>query len=348
MTDVPAATLRRLLKPVSRSFYLSLRILSRGVREPVGLAYLFARAADTIADTRLLPRADRLLHLEVLRDAFLSGAAASLARLPAALAPHQQSPAERTLLLRLPEAFATYQALPAGDRAAIRQVLLTITQGMRMDLSAFPGEREGRIVALETRADLDRYTYWVAGSAGEFWTDVHLAHRPALAGWDAAAMRRRAVRFGQGLQMTNILRDLPRDLRIGRCYLPREELAAHDLTPTDLLDPRSLSRLRPLLGDLLQVTLAHYDEGWAYTRAAPRREWRLRLACAWPLLIGLRTLALVARAENLLDPEAVAKIRRGTVYGILARSAGRLLLDGALDAYYRALRARVRVPAGPA
>lgn len=348
MTDVPAATLRRLLKPVSRSFYLSLWILSRGVREPVGLAYLFARAADTIADTRLLPRTDRLVHLEVLRDAFLAGAGAGLGRLPAALAPHQQSPAERTLLLRLPEAFAAYQALPAGDRAAIRRVLLTITQGMRMDLSAFPGEEEGRVVALESRADLDRYTYWVAGSAGEFWTDVHLAHRPALAAWDAAAMRRRAIRFGRALQMTNILRDLPRDLRIGRCYLPREELAAQGLTPADLLDPRNLPRLRPLLADLLQVTLAHYDEGWAYTRAVPQREWRLRLACAWPLLIGLGTLALMARAENLLDPQAVAKIRRGTVYGILARSAARLPFDGALDAYYRVLRARVRVPAGPA
>jgi farnesyl-diphosphate farnesyltransferase len=312
----------------------------------VGLAYLFARAADTIADTRLLPRADRLVHLEVLRDVFLADAAPGLARLPAALASHQQNPAERILLLKLPEAFATYQALPVSDRASIRRVLLAITQGMRMDLSTFPGEEEGRMVALETRADLDRYAYWVAGCAGEFWTDIHLAHRPALAGWDAEAMRRRGVRFGRGLQMTNILRDLARDLRIGRCYLPREELAALGLTPSDLLHPRSLPRLRPLLADLLRATLAHYDEGWAYTLAVPRREWRLRLACAWPLLIGLRTLDLVARAESLLDPGAVAKISRGAVYGILGRSAARLISDAALDAYYRTLRDRVRLQTG--
>ncbi|MCI0372118.1 MAG: squalene/phytoene synthase family protein [candidate division NC10 bacterium] len=346
MAEPPAALLGPLLKPVSRSFYLSLRILPRGVREPVGLAYLFARTADTIADTRLLRPADRLVHLEALRDAFLAGAAVPLTRLPAALAAHQENPAERTLLLVLPEAFATYQALPAADRAAIRRVLLAITQGMRMDLSTFPGEGEGRVVALETRADLDRYTYWVAGSAGEFWTDIHLAHRPALAGWDAEAMRVRAVRFGRGLQMTNILRDIPRDLRIGRCYLPQEELAAFDLTPTDLLDPRSLARLRPLLADLLRATLAHYDEAWAYTRAIPRREWRLRLACAWPLLIGLRTLDLISRAESLLDPVAAAKISRGALYGILTRSAVRMISDAALDGYYRTLRARVRLPAG--
>ncbi len=343
MAEPPAALLGPLLKPVSRSFYLSLRILPRGVREPVGLAYLFARAADTIADTRLLRPADRLMHLEALRDAFLAGAAAGLGRLPAALAAHQQNPAERILLLKLPEAFGTYQALPSGDRAAIRRVLLAITQGMRMDLSTFPGEGEGRVLALQTMEDLDRYTYWVAGSAGEFWTEIHLAHRPALAGWDGEAMRRRAVRFGQGLQMTNILRDLPRDLQIGRCYLPERMLAAGALTPTDLLQPRNLARVRPLLLGLIRNTLALYDEGWAYTLAVPRREWRLRLACAWPLLIGLQTLDRVGRAETLLDPGAVAKIPRGAVYAILARSAARLISDAALDTYYRTLRARVHL-----
>lgn len=341
-----AALLSSLLKPVSRSFYLSLRVLPRGPRELVGLAYLFARTADTIADTRVLPRADRLVHVEALRDAFLVDGGADLARLAGVLSPHQQNPAERALLLTLPAAFAAYQALPAADRAAVRRVLLAITQGMRMDLTTFPGEDERRLVALPSRADLDRYTYWVAGAAGEFWTDVHLAHRPALAGWDGAAMRRRAARFGRGLQMTNILRDLPRDLRIGRCYLPREDLAALGVTPNDLLEPRVLPKLRPLLVDLLGVTLAHYDEGWAYTLAVPRREWRLRLACAWPLLIGLRTLDLLARAEHLLEPDAVVKISRGAVYGILARSAARVGSASALDAYYRVLRAGVRTAAG--
>lgn len=346
MAEVPAARLAPLLKAVSRSFYLSLRILPRGPRVPVGLAYLFARAADTIADTRVLPRADRLSHLEALRDGFLVDAGPGLARLASALAPYQQNPAERTLLLELPAAFAAYRALSAGDRGAVRRVLLAITQGMRMDLTTFPGEEEGRVVALEARADLDRYTYWVAGAAGEFWTDVHLAHRPALAGWDGAAMRRRAARFGRGLQMTNILRDLPRDLRIGRCYLPREDLAALGLAPADLLEAWALPKLRPLLADLLRVTLAHYDEGWAYTLAVPRREWRLRLACAWPLLIGLRTLDLLARTESLLEPSAVVKISRGGVYGILVQSATRVGSATALDAYYRALRAEARAAAG--
>src|SRR6266702_6204994 len=57
-----------LLKGVSRSFYLTLRILPAGMRDPIGLAYLLARAADTIADTSLIPPEQRLALLLALRD----------------------------------------------------------------------------------------------------------------------------------------------------------------------------------------------------------------------------------------------------------------------------------------
>ena len=116
-------------------------------------------------------------------------------------------------------------------------MLTTITDGMLFDLARFPGEDAAGLAALETLEDLDRYTYLVAGCVGEFWTDLHLAHRPRLAGWDAGAMRATGVRFGKALQMTNVLRDVPSDLALGRCYLPARELAALGLTPADVLDP---------------------------------------------------------------------------------------------------------------
>jgi len=209
-----------------------------------------------------------------------------------------------------------------------------------MDLATFPGEDEGRLVALETRAGLDRYTYYVAGCVGEFWTDIHMAHRPSLAGWDRAAMGRLGVRFGKGLQMTNVLRDLSKDLRIGRCYLPLEDLEALGLSPADLLDPSAIAKVRPLLRDLIALTLDHYQKGWSYTLAIPRSEMRVRLACAWPLFIGLKTLALIGRSPNLLDPSIVVKVSRSAVYGIMARSLLSIGSKVALDRYYRVLRQR--------
>jgi farnesyl-diphosphate farnesyltransferase len=316
----PLDRLNDILKRVSRSFYLSLRILPRSLRTPIGLAYLFARAADTIADTALISPAERVTLLEQFRSLFQYDDAAILQILRGALIGPQRILAERELLSSLDECFAVFQACTQGDQTRIRRLLLTLTQGMVMDLTTFPPEHDGRVVALKSLQDLDQYTYDVAGCVGEFWTDMHVAHRPWLEGWNIETMKPWGVRFGKGLQMTNILRDLAHDLRIGRCYLPLEELTRHGLSPAHLLEPSAIAKVRPILHELLGLTLDHYRRGWSYTMAIPRREVQMRLACAWPLLIGLRTLDLVARADNLLDPSITVKISRAAVYRLLTSS----------------------------
>jgi farnesyl-diphosphate farnesyltransferase len=307
-----------LLRQVSRSFYLSLAILQRGLREPLGLAYLLARAADTVADTRLVPRAERTHHLQTLRHAF-GGEPADIEAVALACAPRQAHDAERRLLERVGEVVEAVSRLPEPDRDRVRAVLTTITDGMLFDLARFPGEDARELAALPTLDDLEHYTYLVAGCVGEFWTDLHLAHRPRLGAWDPVAMRASGVRFGKALQMTNVLRDVPSDLGHGRCYLPERELSALGLGPADLLDPAGAARARPLLRRLLGIAIAHYDVAWRYTLAIPRREWRMRLACAWPLLIGQATLEAIAAHPNPLA-SAPVKITRADVRVILAAS----------------------------
>jgi farnesyl-diphosphate farnesyltransferase len=155
-------------------------------------------------------------------------------------------------------------------------------------------------------------------------------------------MARLGVRFGQGLQLTNILRDVARDLRIGRCYLPRQDLARYRLAPEELLDPAALPRLQPLVDEVIQATLDCYADGRTYTLAVPRSELRLRLACAWPLLIGLATLGRIRRAPNLLDPAAPIKIPRSQVYGILVRSSALACWDAGFLRSWQRLEADVR------
>lgn len=336
-----ADLLTSLLKGVSRSFYLSLAVLPKSLRTPVGVAYLLARAADTIADARVVSREERLRHLEALRAELREAAAADLAEIIQASAGPNLHAGERELLQRLPECVALYRELEKADRERVHAVLLTLTEGMIFDLRTFPGEHEGALAALETRQELDRYTYLVAGCAGEFWTEMHVAHRPRLASWEIRALKEQGVRFGKALQMTNILRDLARDLRIGRCYLPRQELARLGLDPADLLNPAAFPKARPLIAELLALTVKHYEIGWAYTLAIPLLEWRMRLACAWPLLIGLKTLELLAQAENLLEPERTVKISRSAVYSLLTRSVVFVWSNSLLAAEARRLRRRV-------
>ncbi len=331
-----------LLREVSRSFYLSVRVLPSDVREPIALAYLLARAADTVADTPVVPREDRLRHLETLRR-FFAGASPDVVGVLRACGHHQKTAVERRLLERVSEAVALLARLPERDAAEVRRVLDTLTAGMVLDLTRFPGDDAATLAALPTLEDLDEYTYLVAGCVGPFWTAIHCAHRRRLRTWPPREMSALSVRFGKALQLTNVLRDVPGDLRRGRCYLPAKELAALGLTPSDLLDAERARRGCPLVDRLVQVALEHYDAGWRYMLAIPRAEWRMRLACAWPLLIGLATLAMLNEHPNPLAASMPVKIPRDAVRAILVRSMLTVWSNGALARDADRLRRRVRL-----
>ena len=316
-----------LLKNVSRSFYLTLRVLPGAIRPQIGLAYLLARATDTIADTTVVTVEQRLSALDQLRRRIL-GTRREPLDFSGMLTKHSEGPssaAELELLGRIEEALDALNLLQVADRQRIRQVLTTITSGQELDLRRFgspaaSGAGEQVVPrALENDLALDDYTYRVAGCVGEFWTKTCRAHLFPTASLDEGALLANGVRFGKGLQLVNILRDLPRDLRLGRCYLPADGLAKLGLAPTDLLDPACESRLRPLYDHWLDLANGHLDAGWAYTNALPPHCRRVRLACAWPILIGLKTIARL-RTGCVLDPAQRIKITRSELRATIVRS----------------------------
>jgi farnesyl-diphosphate farnesyltransferase len=340
---VTTGSLDPILRGVSRSIFITLRVAPRAVRRQLGVAYLFCRAADTIADTRLLSRDSRLEQLQRFRAQFESDVprGEELERIASEVGAPQAIPEEKALLLRLQECFAAYGRFEDRDRALIRKLVTTLTRGMEMDLRSFPPEESGEIKALERDEDLDLYTYYVAGCVGEFWTELQVAHIPALSSWRLPQMRELGVRFGKGLQLTNILRDVDRDLSMGRCYFPRPRLKAACVSPEDLKCGRGRERLEPVLDEYLELALDHYRAGWEYTLAIPRRVPRMRLACAWPLLIGLATLALLAKAPNPYAPGTLHKISRKDLRRILRQSTLRVFSNRALDILYRRMEREV-------
>jgi len=329
-----------LLKGVSRSFYLSLRVLPPSLRLPVGLAYLLARAADTIADTALIsPELRRELILvfrfQVRGPALLE----PLRRIESELKDLQSIPKERELLGALPSAFALLEATPEPDATLVRSVLVTLSLGMEQDLATFPVEGSGKVESLKDAATLDRYIYLVAGCVGEFWTAITMAHTGCLRDWDQDAMSQTGIRFGKALQLTNVLRDVPKDLRIGRCYLPGTELASMGLSAQDLLDPARGKEARPVLVDWIKTAMEHYRDAEDYLLAIPRRCPRLRLAVLWPILIGLASLAQLARNENWLDPAYPSRVSRRWVYKTLALSLPAVVSNKVLRAWIARLPA---------
>ncbi len=335
--------LRDLLKQVSRLFYTTLVVVPANVRDQVGLAYLFARAADTIADTELIDRPRRLGFLNRLREQFVRESIdwTEVRAIQEVVGPLQQDSAERILLERLDECFRLFLDFSSDDRLRIQRLMITLTQGMDMDLSVFPGASVADLTALKTPDDLDRYTYHVAGCVGEFWTDLMCAHRKALANWNIQQMSDVGVRFGKGLQLTNIVKDIAHDLKNGRCYIPEMMLDEAGLKPHDLLQQTNLPRFRPVLRKLIRLAVEHLDQGWLYTMAIPRYETRLRLACMWPILSAGESLKLVMNSPDLLNPAVKVKIPRSKVYQIVGMTTGTAACAYAGTAYWGHLRKQI-------
>ena len=262
-----------ILRCTSRSFYLTMRLLPRAVRGDVMLAYLLARATDTIADTSAAAEPQRLI---LLRSARASLDRSEIAGYRAEDWTRQQrDPAERQLLSALP---SLWTRLHARRDQRIAHVLDRILEGQIFDL-----ERFGPGAAPLDGAELERYTYLVAGSVGEFWTDLCAARSGDFAEDPADLMRQRAKHYGQALQLVNILRDRRMDAVLGRVYVTEAEAG------------RWTQQARVWLG-----------EGADYCAAL--RSGRLRYATFLPALLGWRTLSLVAaQPPGLLTPVKVPR-----------------------------------------
>ena len=304
-----------LLRSVSRSFYLSLRFLPTALRDPLSLAYLLARATDTIADTTEPAVA---LRREALRDlaAAIQGTAAkeTADRLSKSFAPLQSNESERSLIEELPGLLEWLQKLPAGDRNEVRDVLAKINRGQSLDLERFGTGDEIR--ALKNAAELDEYTYLVAGCVGEFWTRLCFAHVKNFTERAEAEMRELGVSYGQGLQLINILRDAGDDLRSGRCYFPADELKSLGLTPAEIL--REPARFEPVMAKWREKAGRGTEAGIEYAGAIRNR--RVRFATALPAKIGVRTLTLLREA----GPDALVrrvKVPRAEVRKMILSSA---------------------------
>ncbi len=318
----PVLTPRQLglLRGVSRSFYLSIRLLPGPLRGPVAVGYLLARATDTVADTTALPRAERQALLAQLLTAIDTPPSdpSALNQALSRFAAQQNDPHERDLMWALPEALGLLQALSPPDQASVRWVLGHITQGQTLDVGRFGAGPQ----ALDTEAELQDYTWLVAGCVGEFWTALCARHLPGFATLPTDEMHALGRAYGMGLQRLNIVRDARADLAQGRCYWPAEQLSALGLNPESLTqavlegDSHTLAHLTPLYQSYLQQIRGQLAAGLRYSCAVQSR--RLRLASALPALIGARTVALLGQAGPASLTQRL-KMPRREVQGLLWR-----------------------------
>jgi len=302
-----------LLRSVSRSFYLSMRFLPPAMREPVSLGYLLARFTDTLADAPGLPDEDRLALLEDFR-LVIQGRQTAVGGDLVKLSERLEHPGERHLLRSGDELLDWYGGLKARLRDHLGEVILTIIHGQSWDIRAF---QNGEHAACATRDDLLRYTHWVAGSVGEFWTKIGFTTLGGkFANPDkATSMLMSGRKLGQALQLVNILRDLHEDLPLGRCYLPKDELLAVGWDGHSALTATELS---PVFNKWLGVCHGFLDEADSYVRDV--RGARVRFCTRLPKLLAEDTVTLLREAGVHQVMREMVKISRRDVWRAMGRA----------------------------
>ncbi len=320
-----------ILRKVSRSFYLSIFILPKKLRDPVALGYLLARASDTIADTAELPIELRVEKLRLLSRGIQGEALGdAIVDLSGSIAPLQTNESERALIENLQSGLDWLDQSEVEDRENVRSVLEQINRGQILDLERFRDLK--RIVALETAADLDEYTYLVAGSAGEFWTRLCFRRLPKFTTRSETEMLDLAKRYGMGLQLINILRDAGADLRAGRCYFPNDELVVAAMEPSQIL--REPERFLPIYRNWREKAEQGIKAGIEYAKAIRNR--RVRIATVLPALIGARTLTLL-RGAGATALRRHIKVLRKEVRAIVSAVTTSLGARSRIESLFREL-----------
>lgn len=318
-----------LLEKTSRSFYPTLKYLPKKIRGQIGLLYLLARVADTIADSKE-GETESLIQALTEYNEVAQGRSTKLPDL-AHLADIQANADEGELLRNVQKVVDALKIYTEGDQQRMLECLDVIVGGQILDLQRFGIAREGgNISALQTEQELDDYTYRVAGCVGVFWTKMSLAHIISIPNDKEELFFENGIRFGKALQMINILRDIPEDLRFGRCYIPEPSLEKHGLVPNQLLEPDNIDAFRPLYDSYLDLTSGHLDAAVEYIRMLPDRQFRLKAATMLPVLIGQRTVTLL-REGNILDSDEKIKITRDEMKAYFKKLLRALILPGGVQ-----------------
>lgn len=328
-----------MLPRVSRTFALSIQALPSSLRDAVGVAYLLCRVVDTIEDDpKIRGRRDALFDAfdKALADA--RDASAALASSAAAFEAQAKlielgpTVAETELVARSGSVFRVYAGLSEAQRVAIHPHVAEMSSGMREYAQRADTAENG--LRLRDLADLERYCYFVAGTVGGLLTSLFVGTYEDGKPWGelplgqtaeerTAILRERAVSFGLGLQLVNIVKDVANDFERSDCFLPEKLAEAHGFPLEDLLDPAIRPRGLALVRSICERARRHLDRAAEYTVAWPadHGEGRaIRLFCTVPLALAYATLREVEDGRDTLIPGRCPAVSRALVQAVFGEA----------------------------
>lgn len=299
-----------MLEGVSRTFALTIPQLPAALCRVVSNAYLLCRIVDTIEDEPALTGARKnYFYEQFLRTLNVPRNAETFSRQLCASLSSQTPPAEHELIRNVPRVLRITRSFSEPQREALQRCVSAMAKGMGQ--FQLRGEKQG----LQSLEDLDQYCYYVAGVVGQMLTNLFCLHSPEIA-QNRKALMALAVSFGQGLQMTNILKDVWEDYQRGACWLPRKIFAEEGFDLNDLTTGRNRQGFERGVRRLIGITHGHLKNALSYSLLIPKEETGIRNFCLWAIGLALLTLRKINKHLYYTDGSQV-KISRSSVKGTI-------------------------------
>jgi farnesyl-diphosphate farnesyltransferase len=296
----------RILPHVSRTFALTIPQLPAALRTTVTSAYLLCRIADTIEDEPALSADATLVALQ--RFVAVVGGKDEAALLAQDLSPQlsaQTLPAERDLVLNMGRVIRMTARLDEPQRIAIQRCIEVMCSGMHQF------QRTASLRGLPRSSDLDDYCYYVAGVVGQMLAELFCGYSVTVT-QQRGALHDLAVSFAQGLQMTNILKDIWEDRSRGVCWLPQEVFTRHGVDLAQLSPGHRDARFDAGMRELVGLAHAHLRNALSFTLLIPGEEPGIRRFCLWAIGLAVLTLRKIARTPGFTSGAQV-KVSRSAV-----------------------------------
>ncbi|MBF8269688.1 MAG: Squalene/phytoene synthase [Gammaproteobacteria bacterium] len=300
-----------ILQGVSRTFALTIPVLPQSLARVVSNAYLLCRIADTIEDDKQLPDYRKREYSEQFIR--VVAGADSAQDFATRLYPELSAEAtadEKELIQNTPAVIRITHSFNARQRVALERCIRIMAEGMTRYQET--NVRYG----LRDQADMDKYCYFVAGVVGEMLTELFCDHCKGIDRKRPELMQL-AVSFGQGLQMTNILKDIWEDQQRGMCWLPQDVFAQNGADLRQLQPRTENSGFQQALGQLVGVARAHLANALRYTLIIPAHETGIRRFCLWALGMAVLTLRKI-NANRAFSSGREVKISRRSVKATIA------------------------------
>jgi len=295
-----------ILQGVSRTFALTIPQLPSALRQVIGNAYLLCRIIDTIEDDNALDaeltRRMAQMFSDVVRGQI---PATQFSEMLLPLLSGQTIPAERDLIEHTDAVIRITHGFNATQRRALERCVSIMGQGM------ISYQETASLAGLPTLEEMDRYCYHVAGVVGEMLTELFCDYS-AMIDEHKSTLMKLAVSFGQGLQMTNILKDIWEDQKRRACWLPQDIFQKHGFDLKNLQSGCTDPGFQAGLFELIGIARAHLQDALTYTCLLPASETGIRRFCLWAIGMAILTLNKLHANPNFTAGSQI-KISRKSV-----------------------------------